>query len=284
MKRIGLFLLTNIAVVLTISIVVRVLGLGQYLTPYGVDYISLAVYCSVWGFAGAFISLFMSKFMAKMMMGVEVVDNDPQYAALVNTVHSLARKAELRTMPEVGIYHSSEINAFATGPSRSNSIVAVSTGLLNSMHKDEVEGVLAHEVAHIANGDMVTMTLLQGVINSFVYFLSKVAALAMRDNDKERPSFFLEIMFQIIFSILGSMITAWFSRQREFRADAGAAYLGGKDKMISALKRLQNNTERIDSSNTSIAAMKISSKNGFLSLLSTHPPLEDRIQALSKLS
>lgn len=284
MKRIMLFIATNFAIVLTISIVTRLLGLGHYLTPYGVDYTSLAVYCSIWGFGGAFISLAMSKFMAKFMMGVEIVDDNPQYRELVETVHAIARKADLKKMPEVGIYHSPEVNAFATGPSKNNSLVAVSAGLLNSMSRDEVEGVLAHEVAHVANGDMVTMTLVQGVINSFVFFLSKLAALAMRDNDRDRPNFLVEIAFQILFSILGSMIVAWFSRRREYRADAGAAYLAGKDKMVAALKRLQNNFDRIEESSSAVASMKISSRGGFMALLSTHPPLEDRISALEHLN
>jgi heat shock protein HtpX len=290
-KRILLFALTNILVVTTISIVLNLLGVRGYITAYGIDYSSLMVYCLVWGFVGSFISLLMSKFMAKMMMGVKIVDEQTAYATLVRRVHLLAKQAGLEKMPEVGIYESPEVNAFATGPSKNNSLVAVSTGLLNSMNDDEVEGVLAHEVAHIANGDMVTMALIQGVVNAFVMFLSRVLAFAisqaMRGNDDEDrgPSpmvnMLLVFVLEIFFSFLGMFVVAYFSRIREFRADAGAAKTAGRNKMIAALKRLQSKYEMIDDSqNNAIKAMKISSKKGLFALLSTHPSLDDRIRRL----
>jgi heat shock protein HtpX len=290
-KRIGLFLLTNILVIITINIVLRVLGVGSYINQYGLDYSNLMVFCFIWGMVGSFVSLFLSKFMAKMFYGVQIIpSNDTRFASLVSRVHQLSRAAGLSKMPEVGIYQSSELNAFATGPSRSNSLVAVSTGLLDHMNDDEVEGVLAHEVSHIANGDMVTMTLVQGVVNAFALFLAKVAAFAIsnlgRDED-ESPSygwgtFFIEQAFYMFFSFLGMFVVAFVSRAREYRADAGAAQIAGRDKMIAALRKLERTMGMMDNSeqNTAIQAMKISSKSNILALLSTHPPLSERIKAL----
>lgn len=290
-KRIGLFFLTNILMVLSISIILSLLGVNSYLTAQGIDYNALLIFCLVWGFAGSFISLLLSKFMAKTMMGVKIVDNRSEYSALVSKIHTLARQAGLPKMPEVGIYNSPEINAFATGPSRSNSLVAVSTGLLNRMDADEVEGVLAHEISHIANGDMVTMALIQGVMNAFVMFLSRVAAFALqqamrKDEDDSRVggmSYYLTTMiFEMVFGFLSMFIVAYFSRFREYRADSGSAKLAGKDKMIKALKALQRNYGQVQANteNTNLNAFKISSKGGIISLLSTHPSLDDRIKAL----
>jgi heat shock protein HtpX len=287
-KRIVLFLVTNLAVVLTVSIVLNILGVGRYVGADGLDVRALAIFCFVWGMGGAFISLQISRWSAKRMMGVQLVDGRTGHADLDwlhTTVERLTRQANL-PMPEVGYYESPEVNAFATGPSKSRSLVAVSSGLLRGMRRDEVEGVLAHEVAHIANGDMVTMTLIQGVMNAFVMFLARVIgyALANRGRDDDRHSqgsYFVVMMLEMVLGIFGSMITAWFSRQREFRADAGGAALAGRASMIGALRRLASNQGLIDTSHESLATMKISgTPSRFMALMSTHPPLEVRIRAL----
>lgn len=294
-KRIFLFVLTNILVMVTVSLILNLLGVGRYITASGLDYNALMVFCLVWGFAGSGISLLLSKFMAKRMMGVEIVDERGQYGDLVRKVHQIAKQAGIEKMPEVGIYRSQEVNAFATGPTKNKALVAVSTGLLQQMNADEVEGVLAHEVAHVANGDMVTMALVQGVINAFVMFFARVAAFAIQNalnsgNDREgnRSSnggivYHLTVMvLEIAFSFLGMFVVAYFSRIREFRADKGGAKYAGKHKMIAALKRLQQKVELIDDSQESLNAMKISSKKGFMNFLSTHPSLDDRIAALER--
>ncbi len=292
-KRILLFGAMNIAIMVTVNIVSRVLGLQPYMNAYGVNYTDLMIYCALWGFAGSFLSLFMSKWLAKTAMGVQIVSPQGQYAALVNTVSRLSRAAGLPKMPEVGIYESPEVNAFATGPSKSNSLVAVSTGLLSSMTDDEIEGVLGHEIAHIANGDMVTMTLLQGVINSFVLFFAKVISIAidnaMRDENGRGglgviARIGIEIVLQIVFGIIGSMILAWFSRKREFRADQGGAKFAGRENMVAALRRLKTQYEGhgyFEKGNENLNALKISSKEqGFRALFSTHPSLDTRIKRL----
>ncbi len=295
LKRILLFSLTNILVIITISFFMRLLGVGPYITQYGLDYNSLAVFCLLWGMAGSFISLMLSKFMAKTMMGVKLVDaNDPHYGAVVRKVHEFARGAGISKMPEVGVYNSAEVNAFATGPSRNNSLVAVSTGLLQSMNESEVEGVLAHEVAHIQNGDMVTMTLIQGVVNAFVMFFARIAAFALSNalrSDNEREGglgyfghFIAVMVFEIMFGFLGMFVIAFFSRFREYRADAGGAKLAGSQKMIAALERLKLNFNRVDDSAESMRAMKISSRKGLMNFLSTHPSLDNRIAALKRAS
>ncbi len=292
-KRIFLFMLTNILVMVSVSLILSVLGVGNYLTASGINYSALMVFCLVWGFVGSGISLMMSKFMAKRMMGVEIVDDRGQYGDLVRKVHTLSRQAGLTKMPEVGVYQSNEVNAFATGPSKNNSLVAVSTGLLHQMNTEEVEGVLAHEVAHIANGDMVTMALIQGVVNAFVMFFARIAAFALQnflsgDRDDDRPAntgwaYHISVMvFEIAFSFLGMFVIAYFSRIREFRADSGAAKYAGKHKMISALKRLQQKIDFVDDSQDALKTMKITSKKGLMNFLSTHPTLEDRIAALER--
>jgi heat shock protein HtpX len=286
MKRIFLFIATNFAIMLTLMIVLSLLGFTGYLTPGGLDYAALMMFSLVWGFGGAFISLAMSRWMAKQAMGVQLVDGRTGHAELdwlYQTVEQLTRKAGL-PMPEVGVYDSAEVNAFATGPSKRSSLVAVSSGLLRSMRREEVEGVLAHEVSHIQNGDMVTMTLIQGVVNAFSIFFSRVIANIIRQMVDERMSnlvFFVStIVFDIIFSILGMMVVAWFSRAREFRADAGAAVLSSRGNMIAALQRLQMNQQLVDTSQPQLATMKISGGKGWMALMSTHPPLEARISAL----
>lgn len=299
MKRIFLFVLTNILVVATISILLSVFGVTHYVERtgrgYGLNLQKLMVICLIWGFVGALISLALSKTMAKWSLGLSIID--PRTASgieaqLVMTVHRLSKSAGLTAMPEVAIYESEEVNAFATGPTRSNSLVAVSTGLLRQMSWDEVEGVLGHEVAHISNGDMVTMALLQGVVNAFVMFLSRVIAFAIstamsRSSDEESSAFpsmlnfILTLVLDIVFTLLGSLVVAGFSRMREYRADAGGARLAGRQKMISALDRLRSAHERVDNSAApALAAMKISNKTGILALFSTHPPLEERIARL----
>ncbi len=289
MKRILLFLATNLAIMITLSIVLSLLGVGGYLTPTGLDYSALMVFCLVWGMGGAFISLQLSRFMAKMAMRIQLVDGrsgQPDLDWLHQTVGQLTRKAGL-PMPEVGIYDSPEVNAFATGPSKNRSLVAVSSGLLHSLRREEVEGVLAHEVAHIQNGDMVTLTLIQGVVNAFVMFFSRIIANIVRQMVDEKIShlvfFATTLIFDIAFGILGSMVVAWFSRAREYRADAGGASLAGRANMIGALQRLLQTKALVDNSQPQLATMKIAgAKGGFMSLIATHPPLEARIAALQQ--
>jgi heat shock protein HtpX len=285
-KRIFLFLVTNLVIVLTLSIIASIFGVGNYLGREGLDVGSLAVFSLIWGMGGALISLQMSRWIAKRATGVQLVNgrSGGQADWLYQTIERLTRQANL-PMPEVGIYPSDEVNAFATGPSKSRSLVAVSSGLLRAMRPEEVEGVLAHEVAHIANGDMVTMTLLQGVMNAFVIFFSRLIAYALvRGDSRDRRGggleFLVVIVLQIVLGILGSLVTAWFSRQREFRADAGGAHLAGRERMIGALRRLQANHELVDTSHEALATMKINGARGWMLFFSTHPPLEQRIAAL----
>lgn len=298
-KRIALFLTVNFLVVLTVSVILSFFNIQPFLNSYGLNYGQLAVFCLIWGFVGAFISLMLSRIMAKWMMGVVVIDpntRDSAQATLLRTVHNLAQKAGLTEMPEVGIYDSPEVNAFATGPSRSRSLVAVSSGLLNRLQYAEVEGVLGHEIAHIANGDMVTMTLLQGIINAFVMFFARVVAFAIakgfsRSSDEESasvsPMFYhiTVIVLEIVFMILGTLVVAAFSRYREFRADEGGARLAGREKMISALSALQRTIQIQDPERDqqSVQALKISSNSGFSRFFATHPPLEKRIANLQNM-
>ena len=281
-KRILLFIMTNVLVMVTVSLIINVLGLGHYLTPYGINWVALAVFCGIWGMSGAFISLALSRFIAKKAMGVEVIIDNFNHP-LVMMVNRLCQKAGL-PMPEVGVYDSPEMNAFATGPTKKRSLIAVSSGLLNRMSKDEVEGVLAHEISHIANGDMVTMTLIAGVVNSFAMFLSRVisyfVSLSVKEDVAYIVRFVLTIVLDILFSILGSIIVAFFSRSREFRADMGGASIAGKDKMIAALENLKRNFEPIDRRAASLDTLKISGRSKFVALFSTHPALEKRIGRL----
>jgi len=283
MKRIILFVLTNVLVMLTISILVNVLGLGRYLSAQGIDYYQLAAFCLIWGMSGSLISLAISRMSAKWMMGVQVIDRtDPQGGWLVLMVDDLARKAGLTVMPQVGIYNSPEVNAFATGPSKRRSLVAFSSGLLQSMNKNEIEGVAAHEIAHIANGDMVTMTLLQGVVNAFVMFFARIIAWALTQNSRGENRYAMQSVItfglEMVLGILGMIVVCAFSRWREFRADNGGARYAGKSDMIAALQRLASNQQRVSNDQPALAALKISGGVGLL--FSTHPPLEKRIQAL----
>jgi heat shock protein HtpX len=292
-KRVFLFLALNFLVVLMISIVLSIFNVKPYLQAHGLDYTSLFIFCLIWGMGGAFISLALSRKMAKWMMGIQIIrpdTHDMTEKNLLNTVYSLSQKAGLKAMPEVGYYRSNEPNAFATGPTQSRSLVAVSTGLLNRMNQQELEGVIGHEISHIANGDMVTMTLLQGVVNAFVMFLARVLAYFVSGMNRNRQqgsssmSYFLFVyLFEVIFMILGSLVVAAYSRYREYRADAGGAHLAGKSAMIASLKSLQALQQIQDPhENPAMAAFKISHqrKKGLLSLFATHPPLESRIERL----
>ena len=290
-KRIFYFLLTNGLVLLTISIIFSLIpgGMNYVNTEGGIDFGTLLVFSAVIGFTGSFISLGISRWMAKRMMGVRVINPDQpnsQYERdVVEKVHRLSRAAGLVHMPEVGIYDSPEVNAFATGPSKKRSLVAVSTGLLQEMDEDAVEGVIAHEVAHVANGDMVTMTLLQGVVNTFVVFLARIAAFIASRFVKEELApivhFLAIIIFQIAFSILGSIVVYAYSRHREYHADRGGADLAGKDKMRHALESLKAYSHRIKGEeDTSIATLKINGKRKS-NIFSTHPDLDERIKRLA---
>lgn len=288
MKRIVLFLATNVAIMVVLGITVHVLGLNQFMAGGQLNLTMLLAFSAVLGFGGSFISLLISKKVAKWSTGAQVIETprNPTEQWLVSTVQRFADKAGI-AMPEVAIYEGAP-NAFATGPSKSNSLVAVSTGLLQSMSREEAEAVLAHEVAHIANGDMVTLTLIQGVVNTFVFFLARVVGFMvdqfLRKDDSESSGtgmgyFITVIVMEITLGILASIIVMYFSRQREFRADSGAAWLmGNKQPMISALKRLGGVQAGELPSN--MAASGISGKGGVMALFSSHPPIEQRIEAL----
>lgn len=294
--RILLFLLTNAAVLLLISILFHVLGLGDYMHQRGVPLSldGLLLSSAVIGMSGSFISLAMSKWMAKQSMGVHVIErpSNQTEAWLVDVIRRQSQRLEIG-MPEVGIFNAPEPNAFATGMSRNSSLVAVSTGLLQRMNQDEVEAVLGHEMSHVANGDMVTMGLLQGVVNTFVYFFASIAGylvdrVLLRSGDDDRqsygygPAYYVtQMIAQLLLSVLATMIVMWFSRHREFRADAGGAQLAGRTKMIEALRALQRAHEPQDLPGE-LAAFGISGgmRSGFSKLFLSHPPLEERIAAL----
>ena len=288
-KRILYFLLTNILVLLTISIIFTLIpGTWKYIGEDGqLQLGTLLIFSAIIGFTGSFISLSMSRWMAKRIMGVRIIEpNDhltEQEKEVVEKVHRLARAAGLMHMPEVGIYQGKEVNAFATGPSKKHSLVAVSSGLLNEMDDDAIEGVIAHEVAHIANGDMVTMTLLQGIVNTFVVFLARIAAFIVSRFVKEELApiihFIAIIFFQLIFSVLGSLVVFAYSRHREFHADRGGADLAGKDKMRHALESLKLYSNRMREEETAIATLKINGTKKS-SFFSTHPSLDERISRL----
>lgn len=291
MKRIFLFLATNLAIVLVLSITMRLLGVEPYLNANGLNLGALLIFAAVMGFGGSLISLAISKWTAKMSVGAQVITS-PQNAQerwLVETVARQAKEAGI-DMPEVAIYNSPDVNAFATGMSKNNSLVAVSTGLLQQMTREEAEAVLGHEISHAANGDMVTLALIQGVVNTFVMFLSRVIGhlvdkVVFKTEKGQGPAFFITmIVAEMVLGILASIIVMWFSRQREFRADNGGASLAGRSAMINALKRLQSLHEPQPLPDK-MAAFGISGKsNGLTRLFMTHPPLEDRIAALEAQS
>ncbi len=287
MKRIGLFILTNIAVIAVAMLAMNILGVGSYMEGTSLNLNNLFMFALIFGFAGSFISLAMSKWIAKISTGAKVIEQprnaDEQW--LVDTVKRQAEKAGIKT-PEVAIYDSPEPNAFATGMTKNSSLVAVSTGLMRNMRQNEVEAVLGHEVAHVANGDMVTMALLQGVLNTFVIFFAKIVAyvvdrVILKNEEAGHSLTFIvvDVIAQLLFGILASIIAMWFSRKREFHADNGGAYLAGKENMIAALRRLQTMTpgELPDQ----MAALGISAnKSKIGQLFASHPPLEERIAAL----
>ncbi|WP_428383361.1 protease HtpX [Nevskia ramosa] len=286
MKRIGLFLLTNIAIMLVLSVVVSLLGGDRFLTQNGLNLGSLLIFSAVFGMGGSFISLAMSKWMAKRSTGAVVIEQ-PKSAAeawLLATVERQARAAGIG-VPEVAVYDAPEINAFATGMSKNNALVAVSTGLLRSLNQDETEAVLGHEIAHVANGDMVTLTLIQGVLNTFVIFLSRVIGYAVdsalkRSDDRGGPGigyYVTSFVMQIVLGFAASIVVAWFSRRREFAADAGGAHYAGKRKMIAALQKLKAQHEP-STLPQGMQAFGIASE--VKSLFMTHPPLEERIARL----
>jgi len=288
MKRIFYFLATNLAIMLVLSVSMRLLGVEPYLNANGLDLSNLLAFAAIMGFGGAFISLAMSKWSAKRMSGAVVIEEPrtPTEIWLVKTVRAQADMVGIK-MPEVAVFNSPEINAFATGMSKNSSLVAVSSGLLNKMSKDEAEAVLAHEVSHIANGDMVTLTLIQGVVNTFVMFLSRVIGymidkVIFKTERGTGPAFFVSmIIAELVLGILASIIVMWFSRQREFRADAGAAKLSSAKKMIAALERLQTEYEP-SALPKQMAASGISGTgaSGLKRLFSSHPDLSERIATL----
>ncbi|MCC7386232.1 MAG: protease HtpX [Deltaproteobacteria bacterium] len=289
MRRIALFLLTNILVLVLVGTVFRIFGLEQYLYQRGVhlDLGALLIFSAVMGFAGSFISLVLSKPMAKLFTRARVITrpSSDDEAWLLSTIERLARQAGIGT-PEVAVYQSPDLNAFATGARRNNALVAVSTGLLGNMRKDEIEAVLGHEISHVANGDMVTMTLLQGVMNTFVVFLSRIVGyfvdrVILRNERGHGLGFFLTTMItQIALGILASMVVMWFSRRREFRADAGAASLVGADSMVAALQRLKVAHDEPADLPDSVNAFGIRGGKSWLKLFMSHPPLDERIAAL----
>ncbi len=292
--RIALFLMTNFAVLILASLTFRLLGFESILLNNGVDLDvnALLVFCALFGFGGAFISLFISKWMAKRSTGAVVI-TDPRDSTERWLVDTVARQAEQAGigMPEVAIFDSPQPNAFATGANRNNALVAVSTGLLRNMNQGEVEAVLGHEVGHVANGDMITLTLIQGVVNTFVMFLARligffVDRVVLRNERGLGIGYYLtSIVAEIVLGILATMIVMWFSRRREFRADEAGAELAGRGNMIAALQRLQRHSDQPDQMPDSMAAFGISAgtRQGLKALFTSHPPLEDRINALKAL-
>lgn len=292
-KRVALFILTNIAIMVVVSIILSIFNVDPYLSQHGLDYKALLIFSAIFGFAGSFVSLAMSKFMAKHAYGVQIIEQPTtaEQQFLVRTVQSLARKVGIKT-PEIGIYDSPDPNAFATGWNRNNALVAVSTGLLHGMNEDELTGVLGHEISHVANGDMVTLALIQGIVNTFVIFFARIAAFVVaqflsRGEDNEGMSmiayYITAIIFQIIFGILASVVVMWFSRWREFHADSGSAKLTSKQQMIAALQRLKQYSEAPeDNRSPALSAFMINRHSKLLKLFSSHPPIEERIAALTR--
>ncbi|MBX3616118.1 protease HtpX [Nitrosomonas sp.] len=289
MKRILLFLATNLAIVVVLSITLRLFGFERILDEQGtgLNINSLLIFAAVFGFGGSFMSLAMSKWTAKRFTGAQVIEvpKNAQEHWLLSTVQRQAKIAGIG-MPEVAVYPAPDVNAFATGMSRNDALVAVSTGLLSNMSQDEAEAVLAHEVSHIANGDMVTLALIQGVVNTFVIFLSRIVGhtidrAVFKNEEGHGPAFWITtIIAEIVLGVLASIIVMWFSRQREFRADAGGASLAGRDKMIAALRRLQSVHEQAALPDQLAAFGIAGGSNGLMRLFMSHPPLEERIAAL----
>ena len=299
-RKFGLLILTNLLIFIMMSVLINVLSavfrIGPYMDQVGINYTSLMLFSFLWGMGGALISLFLSKKMAKWLMGVKVIRGEgstEQLRWLKVRVKYYAQKARLRYMPEVGCYNSPEVNAFATGSSKNNALLAFSTGLLDSMDRPAIEGVIAHEVAHVASDDMVVMTLLQGVMNAFVIFISRVlasfAAMIFRDEEKG-PSFLVQLLFtflfDIILGILASVLVLWFSRYREYRADEKGARYVGKDTMIHTLQSLMRSSQQVEArgNHAMVSNFKIAGRKKWISLLSSHPPIEERIASLRQKS
>ena len=291
MKRIALFLATNLAIVLVLSVTMRLLGVEPYLNENGLNLTSLLIFAAVMGFGGSLISLAISKWMAKKSMGVRVIETPSSSTELwlVDTVKKYAADAGIG-MPEVGIFDSPEVNAFATGANKNNALVAVSSGLLQAMTREEAEAVIGHEIAHVANGDMVTLARIQGVVNTFVMFLSRVIGhtvdrVVFKNENGHGPAFFVTmIVAELILGVLASIIVMWFSRQREFRADRGGASLAGKGAMIAALQRLQMAHSGPLPEKMAAFGIAGGSPQGWKRLFMTHPPLEERIAALRAIN
>jgi len=296
MMRIGLFLLTNLAVLLVASLTLKLLGVEHYLSGTGMNYTSLLIFCAVFGFIGSFISLFMSKFMAKSSTGTVLIEqaSSAEEQWLLDTVAELSDQAGIK-MPQVGIFPSEQANAFATGWNKNDALVAVSTGLLQRFRQEEIRAVMAHEIGHVANGDMVTMALVQGVVNTFVMFFARIAAMVvdnfLRSDDEEESSgpgigyMITTFIFEMLFGVLASVVVAWFSRHREYRADEVGAQLSSNHAMIGALQRLKAEYEMPDQLQGQLTAFGIRSqkKTGFMEYFSSHPPLDERIEALSRM-
>jgi len=286
--RVILFLATNVAIIFVLSITMRIFGVGPYLNEYGLNYTSLLIFAAVFGMAGSFISLAISKFTAKRVTGARVIDTptDETERWLLGTVQRQAKEAGIG-MPDVAIYDAPDVNAFATGMNKNNALVAVSTGLMQAMDRDEAEAVLGHEVSHVANGDMITLALIQGVVNTFVIFFSRVIGQvvdrAVFKNERGHgPAFWITTIFaQMVLGILASIVVNYFSRMREFRADEGGGKLAGREKMIAALERLKRGQEQPHLPDQ-LAAFGISGNvgGGLKRLFMTHPPLDERIQTL----
>jgi heat shock protein HtpX len=295
MMRIALFLLTNLAVLVVASITLNLLGVGQYVTANGLDYGQLLAFCAVFGFVGSFISLFLSKTMAKMSTRTQIIKNPttPEEKWLVETVQDLAKQAGIG-MPEVGIFPAQQANAFATGWNKNNALVAVSSGLLQRFRPEEARAVMAHEIGHVANGDMVTLTLIQGVVNTFVMFFARIVGYAvdsfLRRGENEGGVgigyYIATFVAEIVFGLLASIIVAWFSRRREFRADEAGATFASKQGMIGALQRLKAEYEIPDQLPNQLTAFGINGhfRSGLAELMSSHPPLDKRIEALQARS
>ena len=287
MKRIALFLATNMAIVLVLSVTMRLLGVEPYLNANGLNLTSLLIFAAVMGFGGSFISLAISKWSVKRSMGVQVIETPSNGTEvwLVDTVRRYSEKAGIK-MPEVGIYDAPDVNAFATGMTRNSSLIAVSTGLLHSLTRQEAEAVLGHEVAHAANGDMVTLALIQGVVNTFVMFFSRVIGylvdkIIFKTERGQGPAFFVTmIVAELVLGVLASMIVMWFSRRREFIADQGGADLAGRQNMISALQRLGGLHPQPLPDRMAAFGIAGGVGDGLKRLFMTHPPLEERIAAL----
>lgn len=289
-KRLSLFSLVNFLAIGSLSLVIQFFNLTPYITSIGIEYWTLMGFCFIWGMTGSFISLALSKYLAKKAFKITTITPntlDPIERKIILMVHNCSKKAGLKKMPEVGYYESEEMNAFATGMTQKRSLIAVSTGLVHNMTEDQVEAVIAHEVGHVANGDMITMALLQGVVNSFVMFLSRAVAFGMAQAYGRRFTwwmifYFTQMVLETILMFFGSLVVSHFSRRREYRADKFGAKIVGKEKMVSALEALEEKFQLIDN-HPGYKTMKVAGKTGWFGLFSSHPKIKNRIKALNKV-